>query len=116
MAYFAATGVDSVGQEVCHTCDNPICCNPAHLFLGDRFANMQDAGRKGRLSVPRPPRHKLTVSQVEDVRRIVATGPRGTAAALAAQYGVSQAHISQLVLGKARRFDAPIRPRLEKAS
>ena len=35
--------------HVCHTCDNPLCVRPDHLFEGDDFANMGDASRKGRL-------------------------------------------------------------------
>ena len=41
-------------HEVCHTCDNRGCVNPAHLFVGTRRDNMQDAKRKGRLVLPTP--------------------------------------------------------------
>lgn len=41
---------------VCHSCDNPPCFNPDHLFLGDAFVNMRDASTKGRLAGVRPMR------------------------------------------------------------
>lgn len=37
-------------ELACHHCDNPPCCNPAHLFAGSHRDNAQDALRKGHVS------------------------------------------------------------------
>jgi len=48
-AYVFFIGPIPSGTEVCHTCDNPPCANPLHLFAASHARNMQDASEKCRL-------------------------------------------------------------------
>ncbi len=48
VAYLAHYGVDPGQAFVCHSCDNPPCCNPKHLWLGDSQSNMTDMKIKKR--------------------------------------------------------------------
>ena len=35
-------GINTTGWHVLHSCDNPPCCNPAHLRIGTHYENMKD--------------------------------------------------------------------------
>lgn len=49
----ASTGAQIDGRVVMHSCDNPPCCNPAHLSLGTIQDNNADMVKKGRQRAPR---------------------------------------------------------------
>lgn len=91
LAYFLHFGTDPGSLCVCHTCDNRICVNPHHLFLGTLKDNNDDRDRKGRhvaLLGERQGGAKLTASDVREIRR--STDKQRD---LAVAYGVSQSTI-----------------------
>lgn len=91
------------GLDVCHTCDNPSCVNPAHLWLGTAKDNAQDMARKGRWNNvlflgEAHPNSKLTNENVIAIRRLRKQGVQGIE--LAKQFNVTPSTISCIVLYK----------------
>lgn len=78
-AYTVAKADIPEGMCVCHSCDNPPCCNPAHLWLGTPLQNTQDAGAKLRLRKAAGEASgtaKLTEQDVLSIRRRFAAGDK----------------------------------------
>lgn len=104
-AYALAFGPIPSGMQVCHKCDNPLCCNPEHLFLGTQKQNMADMALKGRaacISRAQPrgeksPVSKLLDEQITEIRSRRKSGE--TVTSLAAAYGVHHSYISRLARG-----------------
>lgn len=110
IAYRYATGVEPGENVVCHSCDNPSCCNPAHLWLGTQKQNMADAKAKGRASRPpvtdwkgrreRGVHHwqRLTQEQAEEIRRRALAGENQRL--LGEEFGINSRTVSKIKLGQ----------------
>jgi hypothetical protein len=90
----------------CHTCDNPPCVNPAHLFAGTNAENTLDKVRKGRASGGRDGADhvwaKLSDGDVVAIRTQYSAGGT-TQVELAQKFGVSQQHVSKIIRGQWRK-------------
>lgn len=62
-AYEFTNGPIPPGLEICHTCDNPPCCNPAHLEALTHAENMAQMADRGRQRD-----HNLSNDQVAEIR------------------------------------------------
>lgn len=101
LAYISSFGPIPEGMLVCHKCDNPSCCNPEHLFLGNNAANMADMKKKGRgRSVKGEDNHraKMTVEGVERIFELRAKGM--TIKKIAEILNVSRSLVGQIAVGK----------------
>lgn len=110
VAYLTFRGPIPGGTLVCHSCDNPPCVNPAHLWLGTNHENILDALAKGRhknrVNLPRPEQQNLAIGerngsavltqgQVVELRLMAAGGMQFKL--LAKEFGVCPSTIADIV-------------------
>lgn len=88
-------------QCLLHNCDNPSCCNPAHLRVGTLNDNVQDKIVRNRMPKWEAAKHplcKLTMEQIKEIRSQRASGITGRA--VARIFGVSPQTISSIMVGR----------------
>lgn len=86
--YILAKGDVPVGCELDHLCSNRRCVNPDHMEPVTHLENV----RRGKAT-------KLTVENVEEIRRLHATGKFGYRT-LARQFGVTYPQVAKIVKGR----------------
>lgn len=116
VAYFLGTGMDLGESLALHTCDNPPCCNPAHVYGGTAKDNITDAITRGRFACGVGETHgsrthpesrargervgnaKFTAEQVADMRALYLAGGH-THQSFADQFGVTREAIRDMLRG-----------------
>lgn len=106
LAWIRVHGEIETGLCVCHHCDNRLCCNPAHLFLGTGAENTADMISKGRAAFqqpgyvpPRPPTdrtRRFTEAQILEIRKLHAVRGLGYGR-IARRFGCHAATIACIV-------------------
>ena len=101
VAYELWKGEIPDGMCILHSCDNPPCCNPAHLSIGTRDENNKQRKERGR-GRTNPHRgeacnsSKLTEQQVLEIRAI----NNMSQSAIARMYGITQSNVFNIVSRK----------------
>jgi hypothetical protein len=89
------------GWFVCHHCDNKLCVNPQHLFVGTAMDNSRDCVMKGRRhnqDGDKNPAAKLTAKDIVRIRDMRAAGMFQKL--IAEQFGVGREAIGKILRGE----------------
>jgi hypothetical protein len=120
-AYLLHYGRLRADLHVLHSCDNPACCNPGHLYQGTAAQNMAEMASRGRSkngSQPGTPRRKLTWEAVCSIRSEHAAGG-SSVRGIAKKHGVATKTIRDILQGKNWLREPPLpalpQPRVDYA-
>lgn len=107
IAYEITNGPIPKGLLGCHKCDNTLCVNPDHIFIGTQKDNLEDMRRKGRQPPPFAlrgedhPRSTLTERKVIMIKALKRQGKLQREIALAT--GVSMSALASVLQGRTWR-------------
>lgn len=103
LAWTLSRGPIPEGLWVLHRCDNRLCCNADHLFLGDVRANVSDMVAKGRNRPCRKEGHPRAKLNEQCVKVLRAMRGRKTSILLAALHGVGASTVTNVWTGQTWR-------------
>ena len=91
--------------SVCHSCDNPPCCNPAHLWLGAQTDNNRDRDTKGRLKPGKPPQgSKSNLAKLSEAAALEIFHSKDNGPILGRKFGVTRDAIYRIKKGQTWRW------------
>lgn len=109
VAYELTNGPIPEGLLVLHSCDNPPCCNPAHLRVGTHLDNNREAAAKGHTHRPigeLAASHKITAADSIAIRDLYRTG-LFTQTQLATRFHLTQSAVFLIIQGRTWRHTLP---------
>lgn len=99
VAWELTNGSIPAGIFICHKCDNRICVNPNHHFLGTDSDNMHDCSVKGRTSWGEKSAHaKLKSQQVMEIRKLYKLGCHSYQS-IAEEFGIGMVTVANIITG-----------------
>jgi hypothetical protein len=105
VAYALEHGELAAGADLLHRCDNPLCCNPAHLRQGSATENNRDMDVRSRRAcgdrhhnAGRRVEPKLNREAVVEIRRRLATGER--VCDLARTFAITERNLQRIKRGE----------------
>jgi len=104
VSYMAANNVVLTKDNlVCHSCDNPSCVKPDHLWIGTQKDNVHDCISKGRKVNP-PINRKVTDEQVAEIKAsfVKDVNLKNNSEELAIKYGLTSGTILEIIGGRHR--------------
>jgi hypothetical protein len=98
LSYLIHRGQIPQGQYVLHKCDNRICVNPDHLFVGTMLDNSHDMVRKNRHCFgERQGAHKLSEADARKILELIKSGMKQVR--IAQMMGIGPMQVSRIKHG-----------------
>lgn len=108
VSLYLSSGEELGNLQACHTCHNKACVNPNHLYLGTQKNNTNDDIERGEgICLPNEdhPRHKLTNSEVCEMRKLYEDGDVSTYTELGEMYEITRQHAGAIIRREHRTGD-----------